>query len=86
MLTVPEVAHLAPAIRASHERWDGGGYPAGLAGEDIPAASRISFVCDSFDAMLSDRPYRSAMSLPRALDTIGAEAGRAPARAGSRRQ
>jgi len=76
VLTVPEVAHLAPAIRASHERWDGGGYPAGLAGEDIPAASRISFVCDSFDAMLSDRPYRSAMSLPRALDTIGAEAGR----------
>jgi HD-GYP domain-containing protein (c-di-GMP phosphodiesterase class II) len=73
---VPEVAHLAPAIRASHERWDGLGYPVGLAGEAIPVASRISFVCDSFDAMLSDRPYRAAMPLPRALDTIGDEVGR----------
>jgi len=73
---MPEVAHLASAIRASHERWDGHGYPAGLAGDAIPVASRISFVCDSFDAMISDRPYRAAMTLPRALDTIGAEAGR----------
>ena len=71
-----DVAHLAPAIRATHERWDGLGYPDGLAGSAIPVASRISFVCDSFDAMVSDRPYRSAMTLPRALDEIDQEAGR----------
>ena len=76
VMEVSEVAHLAPAIRASHERWDGRGYPAGLAGDAIPVASRISLVCDSFDAMLSDRPYRAAMSLPCALDTIRAETGR----------
>jgi putative two-component system response regulator len=73
---LPDVAHLAPAIAATHERWDGRGYPQGLAGPAIPVASRISFVCDSFDAMVSDRPYRAALSLPRALDEIREEAGR----------
>ncbi len=71
----PETAHLADAIRASHERWDGGGYPDGLSGYDIPLASRISFVCDSFDAMVSDRPYRVAMPLGAALDELENEAG-----------
>jgi HD-GYP domain-containing protein (c-di-GMP phosphodiesterase class II) len=59
---VPELAHLAPAVRASHERWDGSGYPDGLAGYDIPIASRITFVCDAYDAMTSDRTYRAARS------------------------
>ena len=59
---VEELAHLAPAIRAGHERWDGGGYPDGLAGEDIPLASRITFACDAYDAMTSERPYRRAMA------------------------
>lgn len=72
----PETAHLADAIRASHERWDGGGYPDGLSGHDIPLASRISFVCDAFDAMVSDRPYRAAMTLGAALDELEREAGR----------
>jgi HD-GYP domain-containing protein (c-di-GMP phosphodiesterase class II) len=58
---IDELAHLAPAIRACHERWDGDGYPDGLAGRDIPISSRITFVCDAYDAMTSERPYRRAM-------------------------
>jgi HD-GYP domain-containing protein (c-di-GMP phosphodiesterase class II) len=53
-------AHLAPAVRASHERWDGGGYPDGLAGEQIPLAARIIAACDTYDAIVTDRPYRPA--------------------------
>ena len=49
-------AHLAPAVRASHERWDGGGYPDGLAGEQIPLAARIIAACDTYDAIVTDRP------------------------------
>jgi anti-anti-sigma factor len=59
---VPNLAHLAPAVRAEHERWDGTGYPDGLAGEAIPLASRIVLACDAWHAMRSDRPYRQAMS------------------------
>jgi HD-GYP domain-containing protein (c-di-GMP phosphodiesterase class II) len=55
-------AHLAPAVRASHERWDGGGYPDGLAGEEIPLAARIIAACDTYDAIVTDRPYRPARS------------------------
>jgi HD-GYP domain-containing protein (c-di-GMP phosphodiesterase class II) len=51
-------AHLAPAVRASHERWDGQGYPDGLAGEQIPLAARIIAACDTYDAIVTDRPYR----------------------------
>ena len=58
---VPELSHLAEAIRAEHERWDGTGYPEGLRGEAIPLASRITLVCDAYHAMVSDRPYRSAL-------------------------
>ncbi|MBI5103768.1 MAG: HD domain-containing protein [Solirubrobacterales bacterium] len=64
---VPELTHLAPAVRAEHERWDGGGYPDGLAAEAIPVASRIVLACDSFHAMVSDRPYRRAMDLEQAV-------------------
>jgi HD-GYP domain-containing protein (c-di-GMP phosphodiesterase class II) len=53
-------AHLAPAVRASHERWDGGGYPDGLGGEHIPLAARIIAACDTYDAIVTDRPYRPA--------------------------
>ena len=45
-------------MRSSHERWDGGGYPDGLAGEAIPRGARIVFACDAFDAMTRERPYR----------------------------
>ncbi len=60
---VPALAGVASAIRHEHERWDGLGYPDGLAGEEIPLASRIVLACDAWHAMTSDRPYRQA--LPR---------------------
>jgi putative nucleotidyltransferase with HDIG domain len=50
-------------VRASHERWDGDGYPDNLAGEDIPLAARIVSVCDAYSAMTTDRPYRSALPI-----------------------
>jgi HD-GYP domain-containing protein (c-di-GMP phosphodiesterase class II) len=64
------LADAVEIVRAHHERWDGKGYPSGLAGEAIPLAARIFSVVDSFDAMTSDRPYRRAMSRARALDQI----------------
>jgi HD-GYP domain-containing protein (c-di-GMP phosphodiesterase class II) len=67
---VPGLAHLAAAVRAEHERWDGKGYPDGLKGERIPLASRITFVCDAYHAMTSDRPYRSALPTVRAFTEI----------------
>jgi len=54
--------HLAPFVRHHHERWDGRGYPEGLAGEAIPLEARILNVCDSVEAMASDRPYHIGMS------------------------
>jgi diguanylate cyclase (GGDEF)-like protein len=63
----PPLLPVARLVRSSHERWDGGGYPDGLAGESIPVGARIVFVCDSFDAMISERPYRQARSPEQAL-------------------
>lgn len=57
-------------IRHHHERFDGRGYPGGLRGDAIPLAARIFAVVDSFDAMTSDRPYRVAMSVDRAMDEL----------------
>jgi HD-GYP domain-containing protein (c-di-GMP phosphodiesterase class II) len=68
-------AHLAPAVRASHERWDGDGYPDGLAGEDIPLAARIIAACDTYDAIVTDRPYRPARSPREAADELRRVAG-----------
>jgi putative nucleotidyltransferase with HDIG domain len=59
--SIRELFHLAPLIRATHERWDGTGYPDGLTGEEIPLASRIVHACDAWHAMTSDRPYREAL-------------------------
>jgi putative nucleotidyltransferase with HDIG domain len=53
---------VVPIVRHHHERWDGGGYPQGLAGEDIPLGARILSVVDCFDALRSDRPYRGRLS------------------------
>ena len=64
------LAHLEPAIRAEHERWDGTGYPDRLAGEQIPVPSRITLACDAFHAMVSDRPYRAAMPRDQAVDKL----------------
>lgn len=72
---VEELRHLAPAIRAAHERWDGQGYPDGLEAEQIPLASRITFVCDAYDAMTTDRPYRRAMPAEAAIRELERCAG-----------
>jgi putative nucleotidyltransferase with HDIG domain len=58
------------AIRNHHERWDGSGYPDGLAGEDIPLSARIVCLADAFDAMASDRPYKRAFTIDECLDNI----------------
>jgi HD-GYP domain-containing protein (c-di-GMP phosphodiesterase class II) len=73
--SVAELAHLAPAIRSGHERWDGRGYPDGLRGEEIPVLSRITFVCDAYDAMVSDRPYREALGPKMAGEEVRRNAG-----------
>jgi HD-GYP domain-containing protein (c-di-GMP phosphodiesterase class II) len=67
-----EVGYL---VRSCHERWDGAGYPDGLAGEDIPLVSRIVCACDAFSAMTTNRPYRQAMSLHEAVEELGRCAG-----------
>jgi response regulator RpfG family c-di-GMP phosphodiesterase len=72
---VPGLSHLTRAVRAEHERWDGHGYPDGLAGETIPLPSRITLVCDAYHAMVSDRPYRKAMPVAQAREQIAAGAG-----------
>jgi HD-GYP domain-containing protein (c-di-GMP phosphodiesterase class II) len=71
----PALRSVAVLVRASHERHDGRGYPDGLAGEDIPLGARIVAVCDSFDAMVADRPYRAAVSTAEALAELGRCAG-----------
>ena len=68
-------AHLAPAVRASHERWDGAGYPDGLAGEEIPLAARIIAACDTYDAIITDRPYRPGRTEGEALLELARVAG-----------
>ncbi len=66
---------VAPIVRSHHERWDGSGYPAGLSGEEIPIGARILAVVDCLDALASDRQYRSAMPLDRAMDRVKERAG-----------
>ena len=66
---------IGPWIRHSHERIDGAGYPDGLAGEEIPFASRILLVADAYDAMTSDRSYRAAMARDEALAELDRNAG-----------
>jgi two-component system cell cycle response regulator len=73
--SVPELAHLAPAVRAAHERWDGTGYPDGLAAHAIPLASRIVFLCDAYDAIVSQRPYRAGATHEQAVRELRAGAG-----------
>lgn len=66
---------LLPLVRHHHERWEGSGYPDGLAGEAIPPAARITALVDAFDAMTTTRPYRRAMTVGRALEALEAGAG-----------
>jgi diguanylate cyclase (GGDEF)-like protein/putative nucleotidyltransferase with HDIG domain len=66
---------VAPIVRSHHERWDGSGYPAGLAGEEIPIGARILAAVDCLDALASDRQYRPAMPLDQAMSTVKQKAG-----------
>jgi diguanylate cyclase (GGDEF)-like protein/putative nucleotidyltransferase with HDIG domain len=61
---------IRPMVRFHHERWGGGGYPTGIAGEEIPVAARILAIADVFDALSSDRPYRKALPLERCLEIM----------------
>jgi putative nucleotidyltransferase with HDIG domain len=62
-------------VRSHHERWDGGGYPDQLAGDDIPLVARIVSCCDAFNAMTTDRPYRRALPLETAIAELESQAG-----------
>ncbi len=66
---------IVPAVRHHHERWDGGGYPDGLAGENIPLQGRIIAVADAFDAMVSSRPYRTRVAEEEAVRELVKNAG-----------
>jgi HD-GYP domain-containing protein (c-di-GMP phosphodiesterase class II) len=71
-----EVVQLGALVaRTHHERWNGSGYPRGLAGEDIPIEGRIAAVADVFDALTSDRVYRSALPIKSAIEMMKDERG-----------
>src|SRR3954451_17329173 len=72
---LPGLADVARAVRHEHERWDGTGYPDGLAGEEIPLAARVVLACDAYHALVSDRPYRSALQQEEALRELELCAG-----------
>jgi diguanylate cyclase (GGDEF)-like protein len=75
LLRTPELASIAPLVRHEHERWDGDGYPDGLAGPQIPIGSRIIFACDAYNAMITRRPYREPMSHEDAIAELRSGAG-----------
>lgn len=65
-----KLKNISTIVLYHHERWDGKGYPSGLSGVDIPLGFRIIAVCDSIDAMTSERPYRDAMSFEKCINEI----------------
>jgi diguanylate cyclase (GGDEF)-like protein/putative nucleotidyltransferase with HDIG domain len=67
---------VVPIVRAHHEKWDGSGYPFGLAGEEIPIGARILSVVDCLDALASDRQYRRALPLDQAMEIVNSESGK----------
>ncbi len=73
---LPSLDYVIPAVLSHHERYDGNGYPRGIAGEDIPIMGRILCIVDSFDAMISRRSYKSPMPVDRALNVLYEERGR----------
>jgi two-component system cell cycle response regulator len=75
ILAAPALTRVAALVRASHERWDGSGYPDALAGEDVPLGARIVAVADAFAAMTAGRPYRSARTAAEALEELRRAAG-----------
>jgi len=75
VLPLRRARHALPYVLFHHERWDGGGYPAGLRGHSIPIEARVLAVADAFDAMISPRPYRRALPHEHALAEIVRGAG-----------
>jgi HD-GYP domain-containing protein (c-di-GMP phosphodiesterase class II) len=75
LLSVPALRAVGKLVRSSHERWDGGGYPDGLRGGEIPLGARIISVCDAYDAMVTDRPYRRGTDSASALAELRRCAG-----------
>jgi putative nucleotidyltransferase with HDIG domain len=75
LLAATALSNVASLVRSSHERFDGSGYPDGLAGTEIPLISRIVFVADAFDAMTSPRPYASTLTIEAALAELQRNAG-----------
>ena len=75
LLAAPALEGVAQLVRSSHERWDGGGYPDALAGQDIPLGSRVVAIADAFDAMTADRPYSQPRSVADALAELRRCAG-----------
>jgi putative nucleotidyltransferase with HDIG domain len=75
LASVEGLKHLAPFVRHHHERWDGHGYPASLAGEQIPLEARILNVCDSVESMASDRPYHGALTVKAIIEELQRCAG-----------
>lgn len=73
--SIPTLSHLARMVRAEHERWDGTGYPDCLQEREIPLASRVTFACDAFHAMISRRPYREAIASDDAMLEIANNLG-----------
>jgi HD-GYP domain-containing protein (c-di-GMP phosphodiesterase class II) len=69
------LSNVGRIVRSSHERFDGAGYPDGLAGEAIPIEARVVSVCDSYSAMTTDRPYRAALSVDEAMAELHRCAG-----------
>ena len=76
LLAAPALSHVAGIVRSSHERFDGGGYPDGLAAEAIPLPARVVLLCDAFDAMTSGRAYASRLTEAQAVAELRREAGR----------
>ena len=72
---IPWPYPIAPLIRHHHERWDGGGYPDGLKGDEIPLGSRLIHLCEAFDAMTSPTSYRAVLSDYQAIDILDSKAG-----------
>jgi HD-GYP domain-containing protein (c-di-GMP phosphodiesterase class II) len=72
---LPSAADILPIIRHHHERFDGGGYPDGLSGHRIPLLARIVSVCDAYDALSSERPYRVRRQPQEAIETLMRGAG-----------
>ena len=75
MRAIPGMGVIARIVRHEHERWDGGGYPDGISGNEIPIGARIILACDAYHAMTSDRPYRKAMPHTDAMKELSDNAG-----------